>query len=464
MAGGAPDWILRIPSVLAHASSGLILFILSSKLLRSKQQQEANISFSDGLAAAISICWFCLDRSQLFYASEARAYASLQLVQFLGWLCVWQYVRPKSSTPDEMPKRFLILWALSAGIGLHLHFMAALAILWQAMVILGVIAARRTPRATIAFFTVSICTAALCLPTITQGLPVWQRRDQWQSFAGNTDWYFALTMFSLVGFLASPALILFVDCAARSSKGSSNAAENESVGSWSKALFWLIAFAGPWLTAWLVTALKIAPVFHSRYILCSALPLVVLATVLVALMQRRSLQIAAVSVGFCCLIYNQGYPQVWQAGQLIGWQRGEDWRAASAWIEDHISAGDEIWCAAGLIEGENLSLPISERLDEYLTFPFRGAYKVQDSGGQFVEPKTLVADASLWPRQWMKLEEAEQGGSSARFLICRAAPEQLGQVLAYLKQEFEKASYQFELSEPVQSFGTLSAASIRGDF
>ncbi|MEM7559555.1 MAG: hypothetical protein AAF394_10555, partial [Planctomycetota bacterium] len=422
----------------------------------------SNSLFCDGLAAAISVCWFCLDRSQLFYASEARAYALLQLVQFLGWLCAWQYIRPKNAA--NMPTRFLFLWGLSAAIGLHLHFMAALAILWQGMVFLAVITLRKTTKTAIAFSITATCTAAICFPTITQGVPVWQRRDQWQSFAGNTDWYYAATMFPLVSLLVLPTLVLCLDRITRSYHEASSPAKIEPSKLWSKTLFWLVAFAGPWFTAWAVTAVKLAPVFHSRYVLCCAIPLVALGICLVAQIQRRSLQVAAVSIGFCCLFYSQGYLQVWQAGQLIGWQRGEGWRAASAWIKDHIATGDEIWCVAGLIEGENLSLPISERLDEYLTFPFRGAYKVQASGGQFVEPKTLVADASLWPSQWMKQETVEQGGGRTRFLICRAAPQQLGQVLEYLQQEFTRAGYEFELTQPIQSFGTLSAASIRGDF
>lgn len=462
MADEAQDWILRIPSVLAHAFSGLVLFLLSSKLLRAWQRQESNPLFCDGLAAAISVCWFCLDRSQLFYASEARAYALLQLVQFLGWLCTWQYIRPNDA--GKMRTRFLLLWGLSSAIGLHLHFMAALAILWQGITLLIVVTVRGVPKATIGIFITALCTAAICFPTITQGVPVWQRRDQWQSFAGNTDWYYAATMFPLVSILALPTLVLCLDQITRSNQEASNAAGIEPSKPWCTTLFWLVAFTGPWLTAWAVTAVNLAPVFHSRYVLCSAIPLVALGICLVAQIRRRSLQIAAVAIGFCCLFYSQGYLQLWQAGQLIGWQRGENWRAASAWIEDHISAGDEIWCAAGLIEGENLSLPISEQLDEYLTFPFRGAYKVQASGGQFVEPKTLVADASLWPSQWMKQETGEQGGAGTRFLVCRAAPQQLGQVLEYLKREFTRAGYEFELTQPIQSFGTLSAASVRGDF
>lgn len=462
MAGGGQDWILRIPSVLAHASSSLVLFMLSSKLLRERKRQESNPLFCDGLAAAIAICWFCLDRSQLFYASEARAYALLQFVQFLGWLCAWQYICPKNA--GKMRTRFLFLWGLSAAIGLHVHFIAALAILWQGIILLTVITVKGAAKATIGLFITALCTAVVCFPAITQGIPVWQRRDQWQSFAGNTDWYYSATMFPLLSFLVLPTLVLYLDQITRSKQEATSPAGKEPSKLWSKALFWLVAFTGPWLTAWAVTAVKLAPVFHSRYVLCSAIPLVALGICLVAQIRRRSLQIAAVSIGFCCLFYSQGYLQVWQAGQLIGWQRGENWRAASAWIEDHIAAGDEIWCAAGLIEGENLSLPISERLDEYLTFPFRGAYKVQASDDQFVEPKTLLTDASLWPSQWLKQERVESSGGRTRFLICRATPQQLGQVLEHLKRELRRAGYDFELTQPIQSFGTLSGAVVRGDF
>ena len=40
---------------------------------------------------------------------------------------------------------------------------------------------------------------------------------------------------------------------------------------------WLWATCGPWITAWALTAGGIAPVFHRRFVIVSAVPLILLA-------------------------------------------------------------------------------------------------------------------------------------------------------------------------------------------
>jgi hypothetical protein len=162
----------------------------------------------------------------------------------------------------------------------------------------------------------------------------------------------------------------------------------------------LLATAGPWLLAWLLTYWEIAPIFHRRYVIASSVPLVLALISQLALVRLRWLRWLAVVIAGLCLCVEQGTWSVWRRGELIGSQRGEGWREATRWLNGQITAEDELWVASGLIEGQVVDLPLSERENVYLSFPLRGLYAIRDGRQEFlVEPQALVGEPTSWGEQ-----------------------------------------------------------------
>jgi hypothetical protein len=190
---------------------------------------------------------------------------------------------------------------------------------------------------------------------------------------------------------------------------------------------WAVAFLGPLLTAWCITAIELAPLLHRRYVLCSALPLVILFGGWLLSVERRWLQIAALLGSSLWLFTSQGTLNVWMHHQLIGQQRGEDWRAASAWVTSRILPDDELWCASGLIEAASAEIPLSDAMNAYLSFPLRGIYRVQTVEEQTIAPYALWGTSADWRKllagasRKREAERKGRAGASNLFIVYRGS-------------------------------------------
>ena len=188
----------------------------------------------------------------------------------------------------------------------------------------------------------------------------------------------------------------------------------------------MIAVAGPLVSAWLLTTLEITPIFHRRYLLCIALPAVILAIRFVLASHYRVVQIAAILFSFFALISTQGTLQIWSRGKLVGAQRPEAWRAAASWVNRRIDkilleqqsefsqdSGRAMmrpvaWVASGLIEAKNVQFPLTEKDNAYLSFPLRGLYRLGSSDGQVILPDALVGGWPDWTKQIASQSEPSQ--------------------------------------------------------
>ncbi len=463
------ELVLRLPSLISWVAA---IWVCSAVAGGSRPRRDVlAIEFGPAL---LVVAWIALDRIQLFYATEARVYAIVQLVSLLGWCCIGVLASPGESerlpadatTPRQErradPRRaFVLLWCVLSTLLIYLHLLAALGVLWQWC--FGAVVLRRpraespssvTPKT---WWLAGAWTMLSCCPAMVWAVPVWQRRGQWESFAGNPSLGSLLGLFPLAAFLVPILTFRMVDWAvAQMSEVSKQRGRQEtrSIGSW----MWLVAASGPWATAWLMTELEIAPIFHRRYVIVSAMPLVLLAACELRKIRLSALRWSAGLSVIIWLVVSQGTFTVWRHGHLVGWQRGEDWRGATGWVDQQWLPGDQLWCASGLIEGRQVSLPIDDRSNDYLSFPLRGLYEVADRRGTTIAPNALVNDPELWDDLWM------QGSPAAVqdiWIVARGRALRLHRKLAVAGEEMRSRGGELEILVEPKEFGAVAVAKLR---
>lgn len=489
------DVWLRIPSLLASVISAVICFGVGvGGLARqsSNEGQAPRVREFAWVTIAVMI-WFSVDRIQIFYATEARVYGLLQLVQLCGWCTVVAFSLRLRSTPparsDELPGtddssnsleataskglvaadavtcveasktsfpvvQVLVLWGLLSLFGIHLHLMGGLAVAWQALVLSMICIGHRQWRA-LRWTVVTIFITALgTAPVVFTALTVWQRRHQWAAFANDTSLTGLLSQFPMIE-IVIPVLALRVwdylsDHPPRKPWG-------HPLGQW----IWLTAAAGPLLMAWILTWLEITPIMHRRYLLCAAIPIVLFALGQFLAIRRTSLRAVALSASLLWLVSSQGMIDVWKYGHLVGIQRGEDWRGAVAWINQEFEPGDELWCASGLIEGRGIHYPFPPGLDEYLGFPLRGLYRVERKG-EFIEPRAVAGNLQEWKAALSDHQQvAEEMQKVELFLVFRGSRGRLKDILDRLGPVSQNAIGWTPADIVIEPFGRVCVARFR---
>ncbi len=490
--GQAPDWIVRLPSVVAWlATIGFVALLLARELSRAefgRGQRAVGVRRKPPVAGPLFVlgvvAWIVLDRMQWFYATEARPYALVQLVTLAGWFCIAELQRYRASQFHELDSqtvspstRFWWLascWALLAIVSVYLHLTAILPVGCQWLVGSALILRGReqaiTPERTVAsnflvWMSAAIAVAVACLPMIRIASPVWQRRAQWASFASDVSLANGLAIFPVLAILV-PILIAVVSdrCWRRCDRSVAVLADEMVVPAIEPGLRWLwwSALLGPWLLAWLITALEIAPMFHRRFVIASALPLVIVGGLELLRVRRAWLRGAALVAVAGAIVFSQGSVGIWRQGYLVGQLRGEDWRGAAEWLSDCIEPGERLLFSSGLIEATDVDLPLDSGLAEYLAFPLGGVYQVHDSAGKGVPVIPLVTDASLWAEQVVssRAERTEQAAASEQcWLLYRGAKGRMLEKLELLTVDLQRLGGTLRLVE-TQGFGRLWVAEL----
>ena len=391
----------------------------------------------EGRVRGLFITLWCslllLDRWQWFYGSEARVYALLQLISLLGWLTVWSI----TLAPEHSARRSGYLWLGWIGwatLLLHLHIVSALGIAAQWLVLSYQAVRCRAQRR---WWWVSLAWLALNTWFLARAAePIWQRREQWSTFAGDGSLAAALGLFPLAALLV-PLAGAWAYERWRDGRSASDTSQPEYplpqrfVGGEGRVRglgFWALAAALPWLSAWLITRLGIAPLFHYRFVLVSALPLYLLVGLGLLTLRRRGLAWLAVGGMLVGLTLTQGSATAWLEGRGTRLEgrgtllRGENWREAARYVGQHIQPESQtLWCYAGLIEGRSMSPPLDRSQDEYLSFPLRGCYRVRSAGRQ-VQPHGLVGDSRRWREQ---IQAGFENGRREAWIVCRGSGENL---------------------------------------
>lgn len=439
---GPADWILRLPSWFASVA---VVGLATAIVLPGRTRDEVSGPISRLFTGRRVLCclaiglWFGLDRIQTFYASEARVYALLQLVVLIGWASA---VRAPGAS-----KFAACVWCLASVVAVALHIVSLVAVVWQMVVIVACQLKRPADSSKVVqhqsrwlawWLAIAIVIVAAAIQ-LWFAFGVWERRQQWASFAGDASLLAFIHLFSFLPLLV-PVIAGQWISRLRSAAGDQDAQRDAKTSdpSTPRWVWWIAAFA-PCVTVWAVTGLGIAPMMHRRYLVYCAAPLVILAVQELRLVRSIKLQGCALAVSLVWLILSQGTLANWQQGQVVGWHRLEGWRSAVAWINEDLAQAAsskrpaelwpaELWCASNLIEGNALSLPIDPDLERYLSFPARGTYRVADPRGKLVpvfalanERRPTGLSSSTWLAQWQLHEEqAQSRGQSGSSLLVYA--------------------------------------------
>lgn len=457
---GQSELALRLPSALATALvSGLCVVVISRSAVGGR---------GHWLACLAVVGWIVLDRIQLFYASEARVYALIQLISLGGWLCIGRFSQQRLSCGEmvhNLAWPWLVGWAALASLSIHLHLVSLLPVAWQALwgVVMSVVNVRSESkqdrsrgRWVLLWLATFICLGLSILPALGSASAVWDRRAQWQSFAGESSIRALVSLFPLVPILVPVAVATCIGWIATRWVGRTSHEDSPTMRgeAWRMRCMWLIAAAGPWLSVWLVTALGIAPMMHRRYVICSALTLVLLAATELMRMRFVWLKVATLACSIFWLLHSQGTLDVWKQHQWVGWQRGEDWHSAARWIDGQVQPGEELWCASGLIEAQSVTLPLSSVENEYLSFPLRGRYQVL---AEAVDPQALIGDAADWAEQLLL---TTGDASTAKFVVYRGRVEQLSKRLRSVQAIARRQGRALKIDLEPRPFGYISVAKV----
>ncbi|MEZ6151701.1 MAG: hypothetical protein R3C09_16455 [Pirellulaceae bacterium] len=495
--GGVPgELTLRLPSIVCWGVSLAVC-------LREARRRDCG-----WIAAVAILVWMVLDRIQLFYATEARVYASVQLVSLMGWIAVsriGEKIEINAKRSDAA--RCIWLWCGLSILLVFLHITAVLAVGWQIVCGTWIVVrsapqqgvhwgaavsiedSRRGASSHIKQQRVSWCIAVSAVVVavaiaLLGSAQVWQHRQQWASFAGETTLLSLIGLFPLAAYAVPVAVARGVDwlwhqlpacgpktagwkltprskagsrqgCSRQGGSRHRRGASGHITGGATHAWIWWLAAAGPWLSAWCITAMGIAPIFHRRFVIVAAVPLIMLSALELSRVRRPGLRWSAMLAVAVCLIISQGSLDNWRAGQLFGWQRSEGWRQASQFLSERMQSTDQLWCASGLIEGHAAELPLSESLDRYLSFPLRGLYRVVDNKGEVIEPRALVGDGTSWAVQ-LRAAGRAASSESVVWIVYRGSPAAFDKNLRRLSLQLDADTVEPTQIGSPRAFGLVS--------
>ncbi len=460
--------LLRLPSLAAWLAS---VSWLGWYLERQCRRHHLHPLLVPGM-----LLWLVLDRIQWFFATEGRPYALVQCVSLAGWGCVAAIFIFPSKTPTGFGSRvgWMAAWTVLAITSLYLHLTAGLSVLsqWIAGAVLLLrfrlnLPATTSPLATRRITTLvgSVWILASCLVALASGplfqlaAPVWRKRELWASFAGNVTPLAVVTLFPLLPLLLPVLGVRLVErlCRSRGYKPAKKGTIKESEQAWQ--WMWWAALLGPWLLAWGLTASGLAPLFHRRFVIVSALPLVLITAH--QLMQIHSTHVRALTLGITIgtLLITQGTAEQWRQGQLIGWLRGEDWRAAARWISDQIAVDERVFCASGLIEANSLEPPLEPAVAEYLAFPLTGAYDIKREGTS-VPVRALVNQPKYWGAQLCDAGESSLREPVMHWFVYRGSRPRLEAKMRVLEDSLLKQGVQFSVTSQ-RSFGAVQVMKLK---
>jgi len=335
---GESELTLRLPSVLA----GIALPAMAWLLVRRLELGEKT-----SLAAILAALLVCVDHASIFYSTEARPYALVELASAGAMILAF----------ESLSGGFLVRAALVATLValFYLHYTTALYIggLIGCFLVQSFFNKDGKPSGWKVWLVIGGITTLCCLPAAYQLLDIAARRGNWTVFADDlspAQVYIPLVVLLALWSPLPPRRLLLTAAA---------------------CLIPAIAAAG--LTWW-----GIAAVFQTRYIVVT-FPLlwVSIAAASQASDHPRARQVAAL-VSLAVAIWWSGLVEnCWNYGRLLV-DRQEDWRAAvaAAEQENRQHPGWKVLVHSGLIETDALRENPTAALREYGLLPVRALYKL----------------------------------------------------------------------------------------
>lgn len=413
---GASELSLRLPSLVAGSLLPAALFALA---WRGTQSSTAAI-----VAAAL----VAIDHTSIFYATEARPYALVQLLAVM-------HIAITAELLERPTARLRMAWISLAALLFHLHYTAALLIpaelaFWCTSRIAW--PATTNYRLTMVLMDAGM-TGLLCLPALANLEAIFGRRENWAAFVTPTppwklaEWFpWSLSVpLALAAFATGSRHRRFL-CL---------------------PLAWLLV---PATIAWLATATDFARLFFPRYLIASAPAAMLLAALCADVAPWRWSKALIGMLLVVVAFWNSGIVEQFRYdGRVIG-DRNEDWRGAINWLNEQLPRQPiPVLVASGLIEADGLREPHDGLLDDYCLLPISSLYPVAAERADLIplpyrEPGRLEPDVRQFVRQ--------RGGA---WLVVRGSPQSAERVVATVHQESGTRSRGSGSAAPLKSFGSV---------
>jgi mannosyltransferase len=341
---GASELVLRLPSLVAGIGLPAVVAWFIHRWTRAMW------------LAALAAWLVAVDPKQIFFATEARPYALVELMAVLHFAMLGELSRSRSVSGTYWLRAALVL---GGGLLFHLHYTTALLFPAELVAVAILKLVRDKP---IAYRWRDIVLdgaliAALCLPALAHLQEIFGRRGNWEAFVPRPRWQDLWLILALLPW-SWAALVVFA-------RPRSKAAI--------LALSWLLV---PLLLAWLLTTTGTARLFFLRYLVTSAPAAIVLVILAIRMVPEGRVQ-TVVGLGIAALaLATPLLPQLVRDGRPIA-DRTENWRAAIAHFNRQPAHRDyPVLVRTQLIEADALRHDPDPQLVDYCLFPVHSLYPV----------------------------------------------------------------------------------------
>lgn len=316
-------WRLRLPSLLAGLAVPWLTYLVARRLTG----MAGPALFAASLAA--------LDPRFAFYGTEARAYAAVQLLALVHFLC-WLAVR--GGTESTVSANAAVAaaaasqrwtaglgwraaWIATGGLLFFTHYTTALVLAAEAVADFGTldVASIRWFRRSAARLIDFAALLAICAPAVPHLSAVASHRADWsRALSADDPW----TMFNWYGLVVVPLFVVAAIAVQRAWTG-----RRPWLRPIAPSLVWRVALwiLAPWLAAWAATALDVAQLLRYRYIIASATALPLVAALALAALPRRVAQGVLGAIMLTAVVARHDMLRPWWETGRWPAQRDEHW-------------------------------------------------------------------------------------------------------------------------------------------
>lgn len=338
------------------------------------------------IAGLVAAALVATETQFLFYSTEARAYALVQLVGLIQ-IAVFAQVHIFNRSSDNAGKHgfagTLALIATSVGL-FYLHYTTAILFVAETIAFLALFftSARKTHGLTKVlcqraanfgrdFSVVTVC----CLPVLPNLLAIAERRKQWDSVPTELPVDdISRAMFVCV---SVPALLAAATAILRFMLGRRPIFNRLKLEATVLTIVWMLV---PAVIVLIARRHDWANLVHLRYIIVSATAPMVLAALLCTLAVGRRIQAVLAVIVVMAALVTSPWLSAWARGERTIAFRNEDWRALTEMINGNTVASDQpVFVCSNLVEDDDLAETDDAEFHEYCLFSVSGIYSIDRS-------------------------------------------------------------------------------------
>jgi mannosyltransferase len=392
---GVSELSLRLPSLVASVASIVLIFFLARSWLSSTMA---------GLVAAGALA--VESNAALFYASEARVYA---LVQLLALAQLFAFERALSRGTIKWRALSVVLaWLL-----FYTHYTSGLLLVAEAVTWLVMRVRDDQLPYRVRAVAIDVAIFALgCLPALPHLRMIFARRDNWKAFVERPGWE------DLVAMVPQGRMLLMVLGAWTTLLVLRRLGAKRPLCHWPRPPVMVLVGAWlmvPLLLAWSLSLADVARVFHLRYLVYVLPATGMLLALLTPMIPTRSMQrlFAFGAVAWMAAFNASDSFPVLSGSEKV---RTEDWRGAMKDLS-YLDDDDLVFLAAGLIEADALRTSDDPALREYCLFPLHAAYPLKGKNAPREVPLPFHEPGRLSKRNQQMIREHFKTYRDACFLV-----------------------------------------------